>query len=91
MQPYGIGNPAAIIGAGWEKSQPRPMGNFTMMKNNLTTAPAMARDEYDELPEIVKRFLTWERAREPLTVKRVGPPAKAANPNGYKYFTEGKR
>jgi hypothetical protein len=44
---------------------------------NTITAPAMSRDEYNELPEDVKRFIPWERARQPLTVKRVAPPARS--------------
>jgi hypothetical protein len=56
---------------------------------NTVTAPAMTRQDWEALPEAVRRFIPWERARKPLTVKRVGPPAKARE--GYKYFTEGKR
>jgi hypothetical protein len=59
---------------------------------NTTTAPAMTREEYNDLPAAVRYFIPWERARRPLTVKRVGPPAKATrNPEGYKHFTEANR
>jgi hypothetical protein len=44
---------------------------------NAITAPAMSRADYDELPEIVRRFIPWEKARQPVTVKPVEPPAKA--------------
>jgi hypothetical protein len=43
---------------------------------NTITAPAMSRDEWQDLPAEVKRFIPWERAREPLTVKTVKPPAR---------------
>ena len=54
---------------------------------NTVTAPAMTRDEWEELPAIARRFISWERAKRPVTVKRVQPPAKAYS-DGYKYFTE---
>lgn len=57
---------------------------------NKIVAPAMDRQEWEELPAIVRRFIPWERARQPLEVKPVAPPAKARS-DGYKYFTEGKR
>lgn len=57
---------------------------------NKIIAPAMTREEWEALPEAVRRFIPWERAREPLTVKRVAPPDRAKM-DGYKYFTEGKR
>jgi hypothetical protein len=56
---------------------------------NKMTAPAMTRDEWEALPSAARYFIPWERARKPLTVKRVGPPAKARE--GYKYFTEGRQ
>jgi hypothetical protein len=56
---------------------------------NKVAAPAMTRDEWQALPEAVRRFIPWERARRPLTIKRVAPPAKARE--GYKYFTEGRQ
>jgi hypothetical protein len=50
---------------------------------NTIQAPAMDRETYDELPEEVKRFIPWERARQPLTVKRVEPKARATHYSMY--------
>ena len=58
------------------------------MKNKITI-PAMTREEYDQQPEAFRYFHPYERARKPLTIKTVKPPAKARD--GYRYFTEGRR
>jgi hypothetical protein len=57
---------------------------------NKVAAPAMTREEWQALPAAARYFIPWERAHKPLTVKRVGPPAKATS-EGYKYFTEGRQ
>jgi hypothetical protein len=46
------------------------------MKNKITL-PAMTREEYDAMPAAFRYFHPWERARKPLTVKKVAAPAKA--------------
>jgi hypothetical protein len=45
---------------------------------NTVKAPAMSKEEYDELPEAAKYFIPWERAREPQTIKRVKPKIRYA-------------
>lgn len=44
---------------------------------NKITAPAMTREEWEQLPENVKHFLPWERMRRPETIKKTGAPDKA--------------
>ena len=44
---------------------------------NKVIAPAMTREDWEALPPAVRYFIPWERARKPLTVKRVAAPAKA--------------
>jgi len=48
----------------------------TRKPQNRRVIPAMTRAEYDALPPIVKYFLSWERARKPLTIKKVQPPER---------------
>lgn len=50
-----------------------------MSKPNIITAPAMTRQDWEDLPEAVRYFIPWEKARQPLIVKRVAPPQKATN------------
>jgi hypothetical protein len=51
-------------------------------------APAMSRQDWDELPEGVKHFLPWDRMKRPEFVKRVAPPDKARQADAVKYFTQ---
>ena len=74
---------------GCHPAQPQTGHHEMKPIRNTVTAPAMTRDEWAELPPAVRYFIPWQKAREPVTVKRVSPPDKARD--GYKYFTEGKR
>ena len=49
------------------------------MKRNKNTikAPAMTRDEWEALPEAVRYFIPWDKARKPAVIKTVGPPDRA--------------
>jgi hypothetical protein len=44
---------------------------------NKKVLPAMTREEWKALPEVVKYFLPWKRARRPAIIKTVQPPDKA--------------
>jgi hypothetical protein len=45
--------------------------------HNKIVAPAMTREDWQALPDAVRYFIPWNRARRPLTIKTVKPPAKA--------------
>lgn len=68
-----------------------PKDNDMKPIKNKITAPAMTREEWEALPPAVRYFIPWQKARKPLTVKTVKPPAKMRNPDGYKYFAEGRQ
>jgi hypothetical protein len=44
---------------------------------NKMTAPAMTRQEWEELPAGVRYFLPYERMKNPETVKPCDPPSRA--------------
>jgi hypothetical protein len=56
---------------------------------NTTVAPPMTREQWEALPDEVKRFLPWERAQLPAVI--VNPSPAKDRREGYRYFTEGKR
>lgn len=53
---------------------------------NTVTAPAMSREEWEELPPGVRYFIPWNKAKRPATVKRVAPPDKAKQAAAVEYF-----
>ena len=55
----------------------RPFPSQISHENLSRILPAMTREEWQALPESVRYFIPWDRARKPLTVKKVAAPAKA--------------
>jgi hypothetical protein len=44
---------------------------------NKVIAPAMSREEWEALPPAVRYFIPWQKAKHPMTIKKVQPPTKA--------------
>ena len=47
---------------------------------NKRVLPAMSKEEWSQLPAVVRYFHPWSRAKKPLTIKIVEPPDKAKGP-----------